>query len=432
MEELPAPAVFHTSSTTEKAHQPAPTTPQPSTAAAEDLPPQETVAACIPLRAIHHVRVIDPQEALEAGLEISEQTIAKIERLSSKIFWSKSENDSEIQWFPSDNNVVFKFKQTEDGKPSLIFKTSHQDDEFEMQERFKNMITAKEVCMTHQLGLLVIPHAILFKVAGKTFIAEEELDINPEESAQKHLYHVTDTESFKPTIDQVTTFIAHTGFHDVTWRNIPLLNEASGHHGARRVGLIDLEHMDIEKVDRGFKGDPESMSQGLIGCMSTNLVDHVVNAAKTIFGEGSSLVRDKEPEEIAMIHEEMETAGTKRKETLKRDVALDRFYAAKGIQRGNEPIQVDEGLLDFSADYPEQAEELKGLAKALIAELNKNINRRVFKETIKEHRYTYIDPKTIQAGVKPAIPLGVVVNKLIGLGVLFDYQGGDYGYFIQA
>ena len=78
------------------------------------------------------------------------------------------------------------------------------------------------------------------------------------------------------TTCQLATFIAKTGFNNVTWRNIPVLNEVEGVQGPRRVALINLKHM--HNSVNGFTGDVNG-SCGLIGCVTEEQMAPVIAEA---------------------------------------------------------------------------------------------------------------------------------------------------------
>jgi len=60
------------------------------------------------LRSTHTFRVIDPKKILEKGVNISEDTISKIQGLLPKIL--SNQQDDNIEWLSSGNNFVFKLK----------------------------------------------------------------------------------------------------------------------------------------------------------------------------------------------------------------------------------------------------------------------------------------------------------------------------------
>jgi hypothetical protein len=202
-----------------------------------------------------------------------------------------------------------------------------------MEERFENMRKAREICAIHHLSCLVIPQAV--KLSLKTpegleciAILEEEMDINPVESAQKEMYH-TYSQDLDETARQLAIFIAKTGFNDVTHRNIPLMNEQPLFQGPRRVALIDLEHM--ESVQNGFSGDGNG-SCGLIRCVSAQQIDLVINEAR---------------KQGIYIPDWMKKA---RLDEIRNDAKRREYHKQKGIVSGKEPLEVDLTTLDLNLE----------------------------------------------------------------------------------
>lgn len=285
------------------------------------------------LRATHNFHLIDPKKKLEKGIEITAETISKLEALIPTIRAAAANDD--IVWLATGNNLVFKLK----GSPNFVFKmaprtilrgTTHMTPKEISDLRFSNMIKAKEICLVNQLGNLLVPHAKKIEVnAGGhqyTLIVEEALDFNPHDGAQEELYHQYSDE-LNETARQLATFVAKTGFNDVNWRNIPLLNEEERFLGNRRVALIDLEHM--ENVANGFIGDPNG-SCGLINCFSTDQIDIVINEAKN---------------QGIKISQKFKDAKAKRLIDLEENQAIREFHASRGIATGKEPFNVDLDLL---------------------------------------------------------------------------------------
>ena len=268
------------------------------------------------------------KEELEKGLQIPLKTIEKIQALIPKIL--KQEDDDGIEYLKG--SKVFRIKEM----PNLVFKMGVSsaskalingkwlDDKEQMEERFENMIKAKEVCLVNNLGLLIIPHARKFTFDthdGRkcVLIAEESMDINHEESAQVDFYHKYSKE-LNETARQLAIFVTKTGFNDVTPRNIPIINESEDFHGPRRVALIDLEHM--SSAINGFTGD-DNGSCGLIGCVSEEQIDMVIAEARKNGIEMSEQIRN---------------ADCRKSNQMKK---LRQHYENKGIVTGKEPIQVD-------------------------------------------------------------------------------------------
>lgn len=395
------------------------------------------------LRSQHTFRLLDPKKNLEKGIQIPEGTLAKIKSLMPKIL--EPQKDSQIKWLSTGNFLVFKLAE----HSNLVFKIAKPNcygfgklptgGKERTDQRFANMIKAKEVCLANQLGLLVVPHAkkITINAEGKAYslIAEEYLDFNPKQSAQEELYHTLSKE-LNPTLRQLAAFIAKTGFNDVIWRNIPLLNE-TGHKGPKRVGLIDIEHLK-SKVN-GFIGDPNG-SCGLIRCVEADQIDFVIGEAKK---QGVDLTEKKYKEAKALRLKELQTAKE-----------LKLFYQKRGITKGDEPIAVEDSRLDFSK-YPDPA-GLKKLCMDLIKAMNTKIAKDSPQEALKGRRFIYINPhvpgspfyakdnqllnpeknpfdfKTVEE-YNNATWLGCAVNKLIEIGAIFELvKRNGHGYFIQA
>jgi len=290
------------------------------------------------LRSIHSFHIIDAKQKLEAGMDISQATIEKIQALMPKI--QGRQDDPEITWHASDNNLVFSLTTV----PNLIFKMAPPDRGVLRaggalsatqisEERFANMIKAKEVCLAHQLSLLVVPHAQKFNVAGMTLIAEECVNINQNESAQEHLYQLS---GLNETARQLATFIAKTGFSDVEWRNMPLVDTAPEFQGNRRVALIDLEEMD--GANTGIFGGGLGR-RGLVRCLAS---EEQIDVAIT------------EARRHGIVSQDAAQIKARRMEEIQSDHGLQQFYMRNGIlENARKPIQVDD-LASLGLDLEEQ------------------------------------------------------------------------------
>ena len=290
------------------------------------------------LRSIHSFHIIDAKQKLEEGMDISQTTIEKIQTLMPKI--QGRQDDAEITWHASGNNLVFSLTTV----PNLIFKmappgrgvlraggvlSAAQISE----ERFANMVKAKEVCLAHQLNLLVVPHAQKFNVAGMTLIAEESVDINQDESAQEHLYQLS---GLNETARQLAAFIAKTGFSDVEWRNMPLVDTAPEFQGNRRVALIDLEEMD--GANTGIFGGGFGR-RGLVRCLAS---EEQIDVAIT------------EARRHGVVSQDAVQIKARRMEEIQSDHQLQQFYMRNGIlENARKLIQVDD-LASLGLDLEEQ------------------------------------------------------------------------------
>lgn len=285
------------------------------------------------LRSIHNFHIIDAKQKLEEGIDISQATIEKIQMLMPKI--QGRQDDVEITWHARSNNLVFSLTTV----PNLIFKMAPAGGvlsaEQISEQRFANMIKAKEVCLTHQLSLLVIPHAKKFNVAGMTLIAEERVNINQNESAQEHLYQLS---GLNETARQQATFIAKTDFSDMEWRNMPVIDAAPEFQGNRRVALVDLEEMDgaVTGIFGGFR------RRGLVRCLHSEAQIDIVLAEAQRQGVRS---RYSSP---------AEQVKARRMEEIQADHQLQQFYMRNGIlENARKPIQVDD-LASLDLDLEEQ------------------------------------------------------------------------------
>jgi hypothetical protein len=397
------------------------------------------------LRSKHSFKLIDPKDRLEGGITISESTINKIQQLIQKII-SGADNEA-IEWLGKGNNLVFRIKD----EPNLVYKmastkgrvfiggkfrTSQEVTEL----RFDNMIKAKEVCLANNLDHLVIPQAKKFNVkvnddTSYMLIAEESLDINPEESANEALYQIFSTKLME-TERQLAIFIAKTGFSDVSWRNIPLINESSQLYENKRVALIDIEHM--EGAKEGFLGSGNG-SCGLIGCVSEDQIDNVIAIARK--------------QGVAISEDEAAQAKAHRLNKLEDDKKLSEFYSQKDLRTGKEPITVDLDSLGLDltktvevvswspigdGDEQEKITEtisLKQVAEKVIEEINNQIQNSSDQASWKGKRSIVLNiNKASFAKYSDKISwLEDIINALVNKGYVFKLiSSNGHGYYIQA
>lgn len=383
------------------------------------------------LRSQHTFRLIDPKKKLEKGIALSQETIAKIQALIPTI--TSRSDDARLVWLKRGNNLVFKLPE----HPQLVFKLAGSSEK--NHQRFANMVKAKAVCLAHHLGLLVLPHARKFtvKTEGKeyTLIAEECLDFNPKASTQEELYLLA--KDLTQTVRQMAIFIARTGFNDVTWRNVPILKEPANHKGPRRIGLIDIEQM--EHKANGFQGDGNE-SCGLIGCVSKQQIDLVIEEAKKQGVKLSSVM--------------VKLSKEARLEQLQFDQNVKQFHQKRGIKKGDDKIPFDDPHLPDFSRLPNTA-AIKQFTIEVIKEINKQIAQNSPDESVKGRRLVLIktseqgtlfygmDFKLVDAN-KPepfiwkdadqdATFLGTAVHKLAESGIIFSLiKRNGHGYYIQA
>ena len=337
------------------------------------------------LRSTHTFKVIDLKQKLAKGIDVSDEVKAELRILFPTIL--KDEDSPDLQWIVKGGggNSIFSLTKL----PGIVFKTRRSWSFGEnnkrltpveaINKRYDNMITAKQACLKNDLDLLIVPQAQKFDVEfnGEVYsiIAEQKLNLAFHETAQEELYHQSSAR-LNETARQLAILVANTGFYDVTWRNIPILNEPGS--DKPRIGLIDLEHINMRARKEGFLGN--LFSRGLIRSVSEEQINIVVEEARK---QGVQLSKD----EVVKVKQT-------RLEELEEDQRRRILYARNGIITGKEPIVVNDlktlGLVDLtketeiSVGLTEPNAEgwskniwepisLEILAKYLIAEVNRLI-----------------------------------------------------------
>lgn len=305
------------------------------------------------MRSLQHFQFIDLKAQLEEGMEIPSHLTEKVEALMPKI--TQGQNDPEIHWLSQGNNFVF----TLEDNPEIVFKMARHNRFSErlrrmmtpeelMEERFENMIKAKEVCLVHHLGLLVIPQAKKIQIAGRTLIAERRINIIPNASVQEDL-HAKHTRNLTKAIDQVSKLTFKALCSDWAFRNLAvIMDELDGIEESQaldegvdlRIALVDLE--DMNSAAEGIFGGDESRP-GLVRCLfSEEQIDRVLAEAQQ-HGVVNPYVS---PEQIKRI----------RMEELAEYHRLQNLYEAKGILHDHrKPIQIDD-LSSLGFDLEEEGE----------------------------------------------------------------------------
>ncbi len=312
----------------------------------------------------NHFRGIVIQKELESGIEINAATVSKVQSYMEHILNGEEKNGLHFYQAQSHHRIF-----SLESHPNLVFKTDANLDiaiakKFSMKNRLENILHAKKICRTHDLGLLVIPNIRLFSVNydGKNFhfIAEQKMDINPNENAQEELFD-QHANHLNKTIGQLALFIMKTGFSDVRWRNIPILNNDTDANGNRKIALIDLEHM--TSIDLGLFGDKLFGVRGLVGCVNEQQGRMIIDMAKRILPWSSR------------IELYAQRALNSRKIELKHYDRVKQFYATKGIVTGRERIEVDLDALGLNLDEqnnsPVRPQSLGQMTRQVIDGLNR-------------------------------------------------------------
>ena len=384
------------------------------------------------------------RQELEKGIHISPETIQKIRQLKNKILQPKDahKDDADITWYTNAQNFVFNLKSN----PNLIFKmvppnrTARSlggvvsDAQQISQARFANMVKAVQVCAENRLNLLVIPRARMFEVDEMTLIAEERLDINPNESVQEHFYQLSGLDE---TARQLAIFIAKTGLSDVVWRNIPVVDTAPEFQGNRRVALIDLEEMGSAR-DGIFGGDYGR--RGLVCCLSSET-------------QINSVLAEAERQNITSRYDTSESIKAKRVKEIQADKSLQEFYEKNGILTNpRKRVQVDDletlGLqLEETDDEGNPDATLREATIMVIANINEAIEKTPNDSSIKGKRNVLLNTNRGGLEYYAQVPYHAemtrereeqtwirrIINALIAKGHLFSLNGvNSRGYSIQA
>lgn len=316
------------------------------------------------LRSYYHFYVVGtPQEELERGIELTPETLAKVQQILPSIL--KTEDSKDVEWISmASDNLIFRLRSI----PHLIFKSGGKNVKDKIQNRFYNMETAERVLMANPLPLLILPHAKLFQVQNHPVIAQENVDFNTEASAQKELY-ATAPPSFNETIAQLTTFIAETRFGIINQLSIPVLAADEQLQKPRRVVLFNLGSQVFRPVE------------SLLRLFSESQIETSLETAKK--------------KNITLCSDYVEAEKNNRLKKLQRDDELRHFHARNGIVKGDEPLKVNIEQLGLPLESEGTIEDLLGnkttvtmrhVAEEVIAHINKSIQESSSKASLKGRR----------------------------------------------
>lgn len=315
-------------------------------------------------------------------------------------------------------SIVFELKEI----PGLIFKTVVDlENRGEIKKRMEAIDNARKVIAQENLHLLEIPKSRLIHVAGQDVIVEEKVNINTNESAQEQYYESCATE-LNETVRQLAKFIALTGFSDVEWGNIPIMNGYNDDEGNRSVALIDIEAGDSH---------PSTGLSKLVMCVTPEQGQIVAAVAKE---HGLHFT----------LHEDLIKS---RKEHIDANIQLQKFYEAHDIVYGDEPVQLDKKKLNFSK-YGEHKALLEEQAEALVKFINERTAKSSPDASVKGRRYMLVNtnqapflskygivpgPYSTVAAQQAGNSMGIVVQNLIDQGIIQRIvKTTGQGFFIQA
>lgn len=178
-----------------------------------------------------------------------------------------------------------------DEHPGIVFKIENNGKNFE--ERWECVELAAKICEEKKLDLLVLPRQSKFRHPDNSIvIAEERLPLTPNWLHQEEVYHSFANDLLE-TLSQLTTFIIWSGFRDVDFRNIPVLDlERLAPGSPRRIALVDVENcgtpfagpcMDLKSttkatLDLAFFGNSFTIA-GLLQCILPTQFDSIYEAA---------------------------------------------------------------------------------------------------------------------------------------------------------
>lgn len=367
------------------------------------------------------------KEELQQGVIISEDSVSKIKQFIEN---KKTEG---LTRFDNSRNLVF----TLDSDPEYVFKAL-LDPIFgkvlSSESRYQNMILAKTVCRTHQLGLLVIPNAKLFtvEVNGKNyeFIAEKKLDIISNESLHEELLE-KEGARLNETIRQLAVFICKIGYGDVEWRNNPILNNSLS-NGQRKIALIDLENMNENEKEMGLFG---GYSKGLVACVN----------------EEQGKIVEKIAKENGVSTSKFFEASKKRGIELENYRKIQLFYKKNSIENGNEPLKVDINTLGLDLNEEVEHKGEKFIMKDVVMDIIKIINSRIefapkddspkskrcillsFSADSSCQKYSTLGHPKDEDFNEKNIWLHRIITSLVEKGYLFKLNSASYhGYEVQA
>lgn len=338
------------------------------------------------------------QGELGGFIYIREDITIAIQREFEAILDGKSKGEI-VSLGSNDNESVFTYKYS----PGLIFEMKRdQNNQSEMKQRFQNLVHAKAVITKNNLNLLQLPSAKLFtiQVKGQSYdiIAHEKLEVYPCPEAQE-LFYEDHAHAINEAIRQLAVFTCITGYdHPLTWKDIPL-------YARDKLALINIKTM--KSAEAGLFGT-EQDDRCLVSCITEEQGKMVEEIAKE---------RGINTERFQKVHE-------KRKAIIEqKNLKLKEFYADKNIVKGDEPIAIDESLLNF----PQEEEKLKSLVIDLVSKINTKIAENSA-DSIKEKRRAFISPSP-----EGHLHFEQTVNKLIELGaihrIIYRFQNE---YRIQA
>ncbi|KKO96744.1 hypothetical protein THAR02_11153 [Trichoderma harzianum] len=135
--------------------------------------------------------------------------------------------------------------------PDLVFKISNAP-KVDLANRWKNAMRAAEISKEHKpdkFDLIVLPRLTLYTLVsdyilngqrGEYYlIAEQRLSLSTNPLVHKQLYESLGAR-LEPALQQLVAFIHATGFCDVDFRHIPILDKELTPKTIPKIGLVDI------------------------------------------------------------------------------------------------------------------------------------------------------------------------------------------------
>lgn len=307
-----------------------------------------------------------------------------------------------------------------DAFPGAVFKKYN---DFFTTRRSEQNEQLRQICRDNGLNALFIPDLEdvpdLYTVG---LVVQEKLDFESTTLRQRELFELCckDPELkpiFAKYLEQLTRFILLTGFEDVKYDNIPLLNNGRG------FALIDLDDTD-DSVKGLTSGINHREYEGLLKCVFPEMIPIIQKIV-----ESHGLVIN-----FAQIIQECEEMHRNWDEKLKKIAA---FHAQQGIKDKGSLLQIDVKSLGLSVDE-------EPIGRAILERINKKIASQAAKPyTLSQQRLVSLDLNKHFIEKNPDIfkhlggldEGGRVVEKVLKAlqkqGALYNYSQSKYLFRVQ-
>ncbi|KAK4077540.1 uncharacterized protein Triagg1_3872 [Trichoderma aggressivum f. europaeum] len=141
--------------------------------------------------------------------------------------------------------------------PRLVFKISNEPDGSDLRTRWGYAKGTAEIIEQHKFDLVVLPpqtYYILTDGRRHHLIAEERLSLTANPFVHKQLYESLGAR-LEPALRQLVAFILATGFRDVDFRYIPILDKGltTAPEATPKIELVDFS--DLGSIEGGRPTD---------------------------------------------------------------------------------------------------------------------------------------------------------------------------------